>query len=389
MDPQRSYDPFGPGMSAGVFSPAPMPKKTGKKRRKKHPVRRFFRTGLLILLACLLLLTGGLGGAALYDALAGRTRTLMGETVVFPQLQADRENALSLPEVYETARPWVVTITCRFEDAVSYGTGFSLKEGGYIATCAHVVDHGKASITVTDWRGKNYAAEVLARDRENDVAVLTVPGLELEPAALGISTQVVVGETAAVIGNPVSRNFAGSMTAGIISARERSVTVNNYIMTLIQFDAAVSGGNSGGPLLNSLGQVIGMVNAKMDDEEARGIGFAIPIDRVVEVAEDLLTFGYVQDRPWLGITLLDHGTGTYPALEVQEVSPGSSAEAAGVRAGDWILAFAGTAVTTYPQLARLKNDRAVGDTVTLTILRAGEQMELSVTLSAMPKESAG
>ena len=130
MDPQRSYDPFGPGMSAGVFSPAPMPKKTGKKRRKKHPVRRFFRTGLLILLACLLLLTGGLGGAALYDALAGRTRTLAGETVIFPQLQADRENALSLPEVYETARPWVVTITCRFEDAVSYGTGFSLKEGG-------------------------------------------------------------------------------------------------------------------------------------------------------------------------------------------------------------------------------------------------------------------
>ncbi len=389
MDPERSYDPFGPGMCAGVFSPAPPSKKPRKKRRKKHPFRRFFRTGLLVLLACLVLLTGGLGGAALYDALAGRTRRLTGETVVFPQLQADRENALSLPEVYALARPWVVTITCRFEDAVSYGTGFSLKEGGYIATCAHVVDHGDENITVTDWRGHNYPAQVLAMDRQTDVAVLTVPGLDLEPAVLGISTQVVVGETAAVIGNPVSRNFAGSMTSGIISARERSVTVNNYIMTLIQFDAAVSGGNSGGPLFNSLGQVIGMVNAKMDDQEARGIGFAIPIDRVVEVAGDLMAFGYVQNRPWLGITLLDHGTGAYPALEVQEVSPGSSAEEAGLRPGDWILAFAGTAVTSYPQLARLKNDRAVGDTVTLTILRDGEQMELSVTLAAMPEESAG
>ena len=157
-------------------------------------------------------------------------------------------------------------------------------------------------------------------------------------------------------------------------------------MSLLQFDAAVSPGNSGGPLLNSLGQVIGMVNAKVDQEKVEGIGFAIPIDQALDVAEDLMEYGYVQQRPWLGITIqeIPRSTAAAPAIMVIDVTPGGSAHEAGLQVGDWIVAFNGKLTSTSALLNYEKDRYKVGDTVELTILREGVEMTLTCILQAMP-----
>lgn len=234
--------------------------------------------------------------------------------------------------------------------------------------------------------GTAFDGQIVALDRQTDVGILKIPALGMEPAVFGDSAQVIVGETAIALGNPLGRQFAASLTCGILSARERLVTVDNYVMTLLQFDAAVSPGNSGGPLLNSLGQVIGMVNAKVDDDKVEGIGFAIPIDQVLDVAEDLMEFGYVQQRPWLGITIQEvpRSTAAAPAIMVIDVTPGGSAHEAGLQVGDWIVAFNGKLTSTSALLNYEKDRHKVGDTVELTILREGVEMTLTCVLQAMP-----
>lgn len=163
------------------------------------------------------------------------------------------------------------------------------------------------------------------------------------------------------------------------------VVIERYEMSLLQFDAAVNSGNSGGPLINSMGQVIGMVNAKITrDEGARveGIGFAVPIDRVVEVSQDLIRYGFVQDRPWLGVVVTQYD-GEWPAVQVDSVTEDGAAERAGIRAGDWILAFNGVPITNYTVLNREKDRCAVGDTVVIVVRRNGTDLPVECTLMAM------
>ena len=295
----RHYDPFGPGMAR---LPAPEP----PKRRHRRPARWLARWLAGVLLAGLLLTASGLGSVCLYVWLTGRQVDLTGREIVFDQIRADRENALSVPEVYERCRPWVVTLQVRSAGGGGgFGTGIVLTADGYILTCAHVVDLSDPVISVETCDGSAFDGTVVALDRQTDVAVVHIPALGLEPAELGSSGQTLVGETAIALGNPLGPQFSATLTCGILSARERTVTIDRYVMTLLQFDASVSPGNSGGPLLNSLGQVIGMVNAKVDDDQVEGIGFAIPIDQAVTVAQDLIRYGYVQQRPWLCITVRD------------------------------------------------------------------------------------
>ena len=371
----RHYDPFGTAMC-----PLPPPKKV----KKKRPVLRFLlrATALILLLA-----TVSFASVCLYVWFTGRQVDLTGRPVTFHQIRADRENALSVPQVYDKCRPWTVTLDVRNARAGGgYGTGIVLTGDGYILTCAHVIDGENVSVIVETADGTAFDGQIVALDRQTDVGILKIAALGMEPAVFGDSAQVIVGETAIALGNPLGRQFAASLTCGILSARERLVTIDHYVMSLLQFDAAVSPGNSGGPLLNSLGQVIGMVNAKVDQEKVEGIGFAIPIDQALDVAEDLMEYGYVQQRPWLGITIQEvpRSTAASPALLVIDVTPGSSAHQAGMQEGDWILAFNGRLTSTSALLNYEKDQYAVGDTVDITILREGVEMTLTCVLQAMP-----
>lgn len=371
----RHYDPFGTAMC-----PLPPPKKV----KKKRPVLRFLlrATALILLLA-----TVSFASVCLYVWFTGRQVDLTGRPVTFHQIRADRENALSVPQVYDKCRPWTVTLDVRNASAGGgYGTGIVLTGDGYILTCAHVIDGENVSVIVETADGTAFDGQIVALDRQTDVGILKIAALGMEPAVFGDSAQVIVGETAIALGNPLGRQFAASLTCGILSARERLVTIDHYVMSLLQFDAAVSPGNSGGPLLNSLGQVIGMVNAKVDQEKVEGIGFAIPIDQALDVAEDLMEYGYVQQRPWLGITIQEvpRSTAASPALLVIDVTPGSSAHQAGMQEGDWILAFNGRLTSTSALLNYEKDQYAVGDTVEITILREGVEMTLTCVLQAMP-----
>ncbi len=371
----RHYDPFGTAMC-----PLPPPKKV----KKKRPVLRFLlrATALILLLA-----TVSFASVCLYVWFTGRQVDLTGRPVTFHQIRADRENALSVPQVYDKCRPWTVTLDVRNASAGGgYGTGIVLTGDGYILTCAHVIDGENVSVIVETADGTAFDGQIVALDRQTDVGILKIAALGMEPAVFGDSAQVIVGETAIALGNPLGRQFAASLTCGILSARERLVTIDHYVMSLLQFDAAVSPGNSGGPLLNSLGQVIGMVNAKVDQEKVEGIGFAIPIDQALDVAEDLMEYGYVQQRPWLGITIQEvpRSTAASPALLVIDVTPGSSAHQAGMQEGDWILAFNGRLTSTSALLNYEKDQYAVGDTVDITILREGVEMTLTCVLQAMP-----
>ena len=371
----RHYDPFGTAMC-----PLPPPKKV----KKKRPVLRFLlrATALILLLA-----TVSFASVCLYVWFTGRQVDLTGRPVTFHQIRADRENALSVPQVYDKCRPWTVTLDVRNASAGGgYGTGIVLTGDGYILTCAHVIDGENVSVIVETADGTAFDGQIVALDRQTDVGILKIAALGMEPAVFGDSAQVIVGETAIALGNPLGRQFAASLTCGILSARERLVTIDHYVMSLLQFDAAVSPGNSGGPLLNSLGQVIGMVNAKVDQEKVEGIGFAIPIDQALDVAEDLMEYGYVQQRPWLGITIQEvpRSTAASPALLVIDVTPGSSAHQAGMQEGDWILAFNGRLTSTSALLNYEKDQYAVGDMVEITILREGVEKTLTCVLQAMP-----
>ena len=377
MNDSRHFDPFSRPMGRPARRPAA--------KRTRWPLR------VLTVLAAVLAVAA-VSAATVYGMLrlSQRQVNVTGRRIVFHPVEKDSADALSLPELYEKCRPMVVNVTVQSEDAASSGTGFVLTEDGYIATCAHVVTLPGAPITIGTCEGKPFPAVLAAYDSQTDIAVLKAEVFGLAAAELGISSEVVVGETAVTIGNPLGRNLGYTLTAGWISARERSITIGGRIMELVQFDAAVNSGNSGGPLLNSRGQVIGMVNAKIERDGAEpveGLGFAIPVDRVAQVAQDLIQYGFVQDRPWLGIVVQNPPEGSsQTGLLVLEVSPGSAAEQAGLQAGDWLTAFNGVSARSSAVLNHLKDQCAVGDTVTLTVRRDGAVLSLTCLLGAMPAD---
>ena len=364
--------------------PAPEP----PKRRHRRPAR--WLAG--VLLAGLLLTAFGLGSVCLYVWLTGRQVDLTGREIVFDQIRADRENALSVPEVYERCRPWVVTLQVRSAGGGGgFGTGIVLTADGYILTCAHVVDLSDPVISVETCDGSVFDGTVVALDRQTDVAVVHIPALGLEPAELGSSGQTLVGETAIALGNPLGPQFSATLTCGILSARERTVTIDRYVMTLLQFDASVSPGNSGGPLLNSLGQVIGMVNAKVDDDQVEGIGFAIPIDDVLGIIGDLQNLGYVTGA-YLGVTVQDVDSesasryGLPSGAYVASVVDGGAADRAGVQPKDIITGIGDIQVTSMTSLTRALRSFKAGDTTTITVVRSGQTLTLTITLDERPQD---
>ena len=318
------------------------------------------------------------------------------KTTTIPKIQGDpgvrlacrdpQGQPLTAQEVYAKVNPSVVTVVSEQSEGASIGTGVIMTSDGYIITNAHVISGGKSCWVALD-TGVTYEVNLVGFDEEEDLAVLKAdPQNPLPAAEFGNSDLVQVGDTAYAIGNPLGVELRGTMTNGIISAVNRAVEVDGKTMTLLQTSAALNNGNSGGPLINEYGQVIGINTLKMsttDSTEAtvEGLGFALPISSVSFVVNDLIANGHYRGAPSLGITVTTverDGGGTQ--VQVMEVSTGSGAADAGIQAGDVILAADGQAVSVTSDLLTARRSHIIGDTVTLTILRDGQQFDVEVTL---------
>ena len=370
------------------------------------PPRKGRRT-LLRVLACVGVVALGFGGGIGGAVLASRTG-LTGNQVVVQQVQRDTSDAananstggesMSLQQISSVVSPSVVAITTEqmsgsqtwfggYYVQSGAGSGVIISQDGYILTCAHVVD-GATSVKVQLQNGETYDASIVGSDATSDIAVLKIEATGLTPAVIGDSDALAVGETVVAVGNPLG-TLSNTVTDGIISALNREVTVEDNDMTLLQTNASISPGNSGGGLFNANGELIGVVNAKSSYSEAEGIGFAIPIDSAMEIAQQLIENGAVI-RPALGVKILDvmdantasqlgvSATGVY----VVEVTAGGGAEAAGVQAGDRIIAVDDTAVSSSNSVKSYLADKQVGDTVNLQVEREGKVLTLTVTLGS-------
>lgn len=300
-----------------------------------------------------------------------------------------REGEMSLQEIYETNIPAVVSISASTGSGSSTGTGVVLSANGYLVTNYHVIRQALAiNVTLTDER--ELRATLVGEDPVSDLAVLRVDAEDLTPAQFGDSDGVRVGDSVVAIGDPLGVELRGTMTDGIVSAISRDVQVDGRVMNLIQTNAALNSGNSGGPLINRFGQVIGINTMKIgtfaDSSGVEGLGFAIPSATVKEIVNQLLSQGYVSGRPWLGIEVESYSTfyqrfyrvpkGVY----VTDVQAGSPAEAADLRIGDIILAADGSAVTDMDALNTQLYTHAPGDSMTFSVYRNGRQGEVTVTL---------
>jgi len=278
-------------------------------------------------------------------------------------------------------------------DAISEGSGIIISKDGYIMTNYHVVSgadpkQGTASRTILEVflpDGREAKATFKGGDEKTDLAVIKVDMKDLPTAELGDSSKLEVGELAVAIGNPLGMEFAGSVTVGVISAMNRSIQINGRTMNVIQTDAAINEGNSGGALLNSKGEVIGINSAKIAASGVEGLGFAIPINDAWPVVEQLIKYGYVKGRPYIGISgreitsVYSSYYGLPKGIYVTDVVGGSAAEKAGIRRGDIIVAMAGKTVETVQDLDKIKESYKPGDTVTITVVRNDRKVDLSLT----------
>lgn len=280
------------------------------------------------------------------------------------------------------------------------GSGVIITSDGYIVTNNHVVE-GASGLKVYLQDGTEYEGTVVGTDELTDLAVVKIEATGLPAATLGNSSSVLVGETVYAIGNPLGV-FTSSVSAGIVSGLNRTLEVEGQNMTLMQTDASVNPGNSGGGLFNANGELIGIVNAKSLGVDVEGLGFAIPIDDAKPVVVDLIDLGYVSGRPFLGITLQeinlvessDNNQGGYfpfympssyvTRVQVMSVMEGGAAQAAGMLVNDIILAINDTEINGSSELAAALYEYKIGDVVTITVQRGSEQVDLQVTLAERP-----
>ena len=389
--------PAGPEPQAAASKPP--------KKRRKHSGGRIARSAVALVLAAAMGFAGGFVGARV-----GNT----GNKVVIQQVErtngtdssaasgtAVASSGMTTAQVSEMVSPSVVVITT---EQVVYsqwswygqnqvesgaGSGVIISSDGYILTCAHVVS-GASQITVTIG-DTDYTATVVGEDDTSDVAVLKIDATGLTPATVGDSDSLSVGDSVLAVGNPLGE-LGGTVTSGIVSALNRSVTIqgtsSTNTMSLIQMDASVSPGNSGGGLFNMNGELIGLVNAKSSSSDAEGLGFAIPINDAIQVAQDLLENGYVSGRPYMGITYIavtDAQTAAQLNVNaygvyVVDVVQGGPADKAGLKAGDRIVSIDGTEIAQKDDLGTLMQQHTAGDTLSITVARDGQMQTVSLTL---------
>ena len=371
-----------------------------------EPPKKKNRLGLKIAAGCMVCaLVGGAlggGGALLATGQLGGASTVVYEgtrpTSAVSLANVDGKTVLTGEEVYAanlesvvgingnvTTNVWGQTV----KNPVS-GSGFVISADGYILTNYHVID-GVSDITVTFSDGTSYDATLVGGEEENDIAVLKIDATGLRPVVLGNSDALQVGEPVYAIGNPLGE-LTFTFTGGYVSAKDRSVTMSDgTVMNMIQTDAAINSGNSGGPLFDQYGQVVGIVSAKYSGSSSseatiEGIGFAIPINDVADMVTSIIENGYVTGKPNVGILMNDVSSeavqryGVPAGAYIEAVLEGSCADKAGLQVGDIITAVGDSAVTSSTQLSSAVKNYRAGDQVTFTVYREGQNVTITLTL---------
>ena len=361
--------------------------------------------GKLVALALVCALVGGFVGAGVSAAAKVNHTGIQvsdREVAQVQTLKVDGSKQMTMSEVYASNINSVVSInvsatTNYFGQTVqtaASGTGFFITEDGYILTNHHVISDA-SSVKVTLYNGETYDAKVIGSDEDYDIAVLKIDVTGATPVVLGDSSKVAIGESVAAVGNPLGE-LTFSMSEGIVSCVNRAINVDGTPFNMIQVDCSINPGNSGGPLFNSYGEVIGIVSAKYSsysNTTVEGIGFAIPIDDVLAMVKDIMTDGYVTNKPYIGITpqnmtaqmAQQYRYDVTQGVFVCSVEPGSAAEKAGLQMGDVITKIGDTAISDMNDLNAAKKSYRAGDTVTLTIYRAGGTKEVELTFDAVPQ----
>ena len=312
----------------------------------------------------------------------GEARLLLSET--------EQLSPLTPGEIYAKVNPSVVSVLGAQPGYRSVGTGVIFSEDGYILTNYHVISGCRScQVLVTDRSAVvEYDAKLVGYDEEMDLAVLKIAAVGLPPAEFGISDALEIGDPCYAIGNPLGLELRNTFTNGIISAASRSVDVDGVKMTLIQTNTALNSGNSGGPLINQYGQVVGINTIKMMSEydTIEGLGFAIPTSLAERWVNELVMFGELQPQPVLGITIQQVNKsfqdGFQGLLLVVEVQTGRSGENAGVQVGDYLVSFNGQDVSTTEEILAIRRDLFVGDEVPVRVYRRGEFLDLMMTMTA-------
>ncbi len=305
-----------------------------------------------------------------------------------PVKQAHGEE-LTIQEVYAKCNPSTVLVVAEQTTGAAVGTGVIMSEDGYILTNAHVIAGANSCWIALD-TGKTYDVLLVGYDTDEDIAVLrAVDAHNLPVAEFGDSELAVVGDDVYAIGNPLGVELRGTLTEGIISAINRDIDVNGTVMTVLQTTAALNNGNSGGPLINRYGQVIGINTLKMSDTgkpgdaTVEGLGFALPISDVCFVVNDIIATGKFHGAPMLGITVITVETADgSPAVMVYEVVEGFDAAAQGLQPNDVILKANGRELYTTADLLAVRRECRAGDTMALVIYRDGEILDFEITLIA-------
>ncbi len=383
-------------------------------QQEQQPRRKKTRAGLKITALCLCcaLLGGaaGLGGAAWLVSqgkLGGSETTVyQGESpaVVVQVANLPSEKVLTPAEVYKTNVGSCVGITVSTTTNVfgytttsaATGSGFVLTADGYIITNYHVIEEAakdaSVPISVAFQNGDSYDAKLVGAEKDNDVAVLKIQTDGLTPVVLGDSDSLVIGQAVYAIGNPLGE-LTYTLTDGLVSALDRVITTGSgndaASLNMLQTNCAINSGNSGGPLFNAYGEVVGITTAKVSGGNAsatvEGLGFAIPINDVKDIIQDLIEHGYVTGKPHMGVTVSSvteadaKRYGLPVGAYVETVEEGSCAQKAGLQVGDIITSMDDTVITTHSALVAAKATYRAGDTVTLKIVRDHEEMELKIT----------
>lgn len=365
-----------------------------EKKEKKNKSKVFW-----ILICALVGFVSGIGGTFLTLQLSGGISSntdVIYQSVVQTNEDGEAVDEMSTVDVVENVKDSIVEITTSKTETTVFlqqyvtsgaGSGVVFSDAGLIVTNHHVID-GADEIKVRLTNGDEYDAELIASDVQSDLAVLRIDAENLTPVVLGDSDTLNVGESVIAIGNPLG-SLGGTVTEGILSAKDREITIDGQSMTLLQTSAAINPGNSGGGLFNSKGELIGVVNAKSSGSDIEGLGFAIPINIAKSVVNDLVENGKVSGRITLGITYYEissitqamkHGVNVLGLL-VSEVTPNSNAAAAGIQVNDVIVEADGEQVTTSDDLRSALSSHKIGDTMTFTVVRDKEYVELSCTLA--------
>ena len=408
---RKSGEPvYTPGLSQSAFYAPPKretPRREVIETFEEKPRRRGgFARALCLIVVCALVSTAASVGVVNYGLRNGgfavpNTQVVLGATPTpdaSPLAGTDGlpGGELSAQEIYSLATKQVVCVATEITSAnpffvggSAYGSGFIASEDGYIITNYHVIETAlqyQTAPTVILRDGTSYTAKIVGYEQINDVAVLKIEATGLSPVKLGSNANMQVGDKIYAVGNP--RRLDYTMTDGIVSALDREVQTEeneDFTIHMFQISAAVNSGNSGGPVYNDKGEVLGIVTAKYGANGSEGLGFAIPIDDVMTITQDLITKGYVTGRAQLGITVqtMDASTaeyyGTAAGAFIFTVAPGSCADKAGLRPGDIITKLGEKEITTQDELKLAMRDFRAGDTAEIEIFRDGAHKTYTIT----------